>query len=355
MNNSGLKNEQFISELIKKGSTAITSKNEFGVHIFSGSVLDDGVISSQLIKPKYDQGEILKSIDTNIIELIPLAAPDTQETVLKSIYDAARLQIDGLVLEIGALNDVILSLNSQITELEIVSESLRIELDGDKIVIASLQNENQQSADRIGSSILDLQNAIQRATSEAIQRVSLTARNEALLREIEGLRIDLAETRERLDQSIKDLVRQNTIDDERQRGAVGNDDILATPQITETDAPAITWRGRPKNVLSSNYNVLFFNGETISLFNPNDTAMSLTVTYSGENWGRAFGTIPNIVVPAKGRSVIKLIANVSLINNNLRRGKDTSFPGTFTFRTPNGTFNIDAEIQIQRGSRWTGN
>jgi hypothetical protein len=252
------------------------------------------------------------------------------------------------------LNDVISGLESKITEVEIVSQSLRVELDGDKILIASLQNENQQLTQRIQSSIIDLQNSIQRATSEAIQRTSLTARNESLLQEIDSLRVELGEARERLDQAVKDLVRQNTIDDERQRGAVGNDDILATPFIAETNAPAIAWRGTPKSFLSSQYNVIFFNGSTIDLFNPNDTPMNVVINYTGFESARPFGNIPSVTVPPKGRSVIRLQANVSEINSKLRRGKDISHPGVFTFRTPNGSFTIDAAIQIQRGKKFSG-
>jgi hypothetical protein len=354
MKKSGLKNEQFISELIVSGSTAIKTKNDFGVHIFSGSVLDDGVISSKLVKPKYNQAEILKSLDTTIIELIPIALPDLEDTVLRSIYNVALRQIDDLTNEVSILNDVVLSLESKITELEIVSESLRVEIDGDKILIASLQNQNQQSSDRISSTILDLQNSIQRATSEAVARVSLTARNESLLQETESLRTELKETRERLDQSIKDLIRQNTIDDARQRGAVGNADLLATPTIEEPNAPAIAWRGKPKNFLSSNYNELFFNGRSIDLFNPTDTTVTVNITYSGFETGkRFFGNIPQITVPPKGRNVVKLIPNISLINSDLRKGKDTNYDGTFTFRTSNGTFSIDAAIQIQRGDKFS--
>jgi len=354
MKNDGLKNEQFISELTISGSTAIKTKNDAGVHIFSESVYDAGVISSTLVKPKYNQKEIIKSLDTNIIELIPINPPELEDTVLRSIYNQALAQIDALTLEVSTLNGVILSLESKITEVEIVSQSLRVELDNDKILIASLQNQNQQSTLRIQSSIVDLQNSIQRATSEAIQRTSLTARNESLLQEIDSLRIELGETRERLDQSVKDLVRQNTIDDERQRGAVGNDDILATPSITESNAPAIAWRGKPKNFLSSDYEVVFFNGKTIDLFNPNDTPMNVVINYTGFESVRAFGDIPSITVPSKGRSVIKLQANVSKINESLRKGKDENYDGVFTFRTPNGSFTIDAAVQIQRGGKFSG-
>ena len=52
---TGLQNEVKISELLISGSLAINTKNQFGVHIFSGSVVYDGIISGQLLKTKYNQ------------------------------------------------------------------------------------------------------------------------------------------------------------------------------------------------------------------------------------------------------------------------------------------------------------
>jgi chromosome segregation ATPase len=180
MVNTGLTNEIKVSELIQSGSLAIKTKNEFGVHVFSGSVNDDGILFGKLTKPSYNKSELEKSIDTVITELIPIEAPLLPETVLKSIYDLALFQIDDLRLEVAQLNDEILLLNNKITEVEIVSESLRVQLDLKDLQVASVENENRQSVAKVQSSIVELQNSIQKATSEAIQRVSLSARNELL-------------------------------------------------------------------------------------------------------------------------------------------------------------------------------
>ena len=177
---SGLKNEVKVSELIQSGSLAIKTKNEYGVHIFSGSVDDDGILFGKLTKPNYNEEELKKSIDTVIVELLPIESPILPETVLKSIYDLALVEIDDLRLEVAQLNDEILVLNNKITEVEIVSESLRIELDSKDLLVASVENENRQSVAKVQSTIAELQNAIQKSTSEAIQRVSLSARNELL-------------------------------------------------------------------------------------------------------------------------------------------------------------------------------
>lgn len=198
MKKTGLKNEQLVSELISKGSLAINTKNEFGVHVFSGSIDNDGIISGKLTKPKYNKEELEKSIDTTIIELLPITPPDLPDTVLRVIYNEALEQIEDLREQVRLLNVEVGDLTAKVTELEIVTQSLRIELDGKDLTVASVENQNRQSIEKVQSSIIDLQNSIQKATAEAIQRVSLSARNELLDKQIEVLNEQLAASQEQV-------------------------------------------------------------------------------------------------------------------------------------------------------------
>jgi hypothetical protein len=75
MDISGLKNEVKVNELLISGSLSIKTKNEFGVHIFSSSINDDGILSGKLTKPKYNENELIKSIDTIIVELLQIETP----------------------------------------------------------------------------------------------------------------------------------------------------------------------------------------------------------------------------------------------------------------------------------------
>lgn len=180
---TGLRNEDKISELLVSGSLAIKTKNEYGVHVFSGSVADDGIVSGKLTKPKYNEVEIIKSIDTNIVELIPIEAPSLPPTVLLSSYAEANQLIGDLTTQVERLNTVTLDLASKVKELEIVTQSLLIEMDSKDLLLAVSQNQTQQANSKIESSIVSLQNSIQKATAESIQRVSLSARNTSLLQE----------------------------------------------------------------------------------------------------------------------------------------------------------------------------
>jgi hypothetical protein len=188
MNNGGLKNETQVGKLLVSGSLAITEKNAAGIRFFKES---EGVIAGKLIRPKYNITELKKSIDVSITELIPQTAPVLEETVLRSTFDDATQNINQLTLEVQALNTTILNLQGKITELEIVSESLKIETDGEKLKAGISENQALIANSQISSTTIDLQNAIQNSLNEAIQRVSLTARNEALEKENENLRNQL--------------------------------------------------------------------------------------------------------------------------------------------------------------------
>jgi hypothetical protein len=180
---TGLRNEDKISELLVSGSLAIKTKNDFGVHVFSGSVATDGIVSGKLTKPKYNEVEVIKSIDTNIVELIPVEAPDLPPTILLTSYNQANQLIADLTLQVERLNNVTLDLAAKVKELEIVTQSLAVEIDSRDLLLAVSQNQTQQANSKIESSIGSLQNSIQKATAESIQRVSLSARNTSLLQE----------------------------------------------------------------------------------------------------------------------------------------------------------------------------
>ena len=189
MAKTGLQNEQLISELLVSGSNAITSKNPFGVHTFEQSNNDEGVISGKLIKPKYNEVELVKSIDTRIFELLPPEPPPFDDRVPRPIYNEATQSVIDLTAQVVTLNRTVLDLRAKVQDVEIVSESLKVQLDLKDLNLAASQNQTGQLTTKISSTITELQNSIQKGTSEAIQRVSLYARNQSLEQELSALRI----------------------------------------------------------------------------------------------------------------------------------------------------------------------
>jgi hypothetical protein len=189
MAKTGLQNEQLISELLVSGSNAITSKNPFGVHTFEQTNNEDGVISGKLVKPKYNEVELVKSIDTRIFELLPPEPPPFDDRVPRPIYNEATQSVIDLTVQVVTLNRTVLDLRAKVQDVEIVSESLKVQLDLKDLNLAASQNQTGQLTTKISSTITELQNSIQKGTSEAIQRVSLYARNQSLEQELSALRI----------------------------------------------------------------------------------------------------------------------------------------------------------------------
>ena len=191
MKNSGLKNEAQVAKIFVSGSDALPQTNDIGVRLFKESDLTDGIIAGKLTRPKYNTKELKKSVDTTIFELLPNEAPIGLPMVLRSIYEDALKRIDELNALLERLNVTIGERDATIAELQSIIEQLRIELENEQLKANIATQQSEISNVQIGETTIDLQNAIQNSINEAIARVSLTARVEALLQENESLREQL--------------------------------------------------------------------------------------------------------------------------------------------------------------------
>ena len=180
MKDSGLKNEQQVGKILVSGSQALNEKNSSGVRLFQESDLTDGIISGKLVKPKYDITELTKAVDTTIFELIPQRQVQPFDGVARPVYNEATQSVINLTLQVTDLTRTVSDLRSKVSGLEIVTQSLRVEVDGEKLKAGIAQNQSTVANSQIATTTIDLQNAIVNSLNEAIQRVSLEARVEAL-------------------------------------------------------------------------------------------------------------------------------------------------------------------------------
>ncbi len=187
----GLKNEELRDELLTNGSSAIETRNDFGVHIFEGSDVDDGVVSGRLSRPKYNIDELEKSVNVKITELVSPPPRAERRTVPIEVYNVATQSIVDRDTQIVELNGTISGLQSNVASLESEVQALDIEIDGVKNLQGIAQNQAQIANQRTISSISQLQFSIQKATQEAILRASLQAQNDVLFTENAALREQL--------------------------------------------------------------------------------------------------------------------------------------------------------------------
>lgn len=335
---TGLKNEKKVQEIIISGSLAIKTKNQYGVHVFSGSIDDDGIITSKLTKPKYNKEELVKSIDTNIVELLPIEAPQLPDTVLRSIYNPVTQSVIDLTKEVERLNGIIGNLNSKISELQIISQSLRVDLDSKDLVVAIAQNQSSQANSKVQSSIIELQNAIQKATAEAIQRVSLTAINKSLEQENTNLREQL------FGKQAKQAEGAKVTDDFSAR-------VINKAEVQYAD---LTFRARAKDKGSGTW----INGNTIELKNFTKENVNVSFSEEGDIKGM-FNAISSLTIKPNEEKTISVTVNEDKVENFAPTSGfgftgDREYKGNLILKSAKGTINIPVSLQKMRGDKWQG-
>lgn len=336
---SGLKNEEKVSELLISGSLAIRTKNESGVHIFEDKNYEAGIISGKLTKPKYDQNEILKSIDTTIIELLPIEPPPLDDTVPRPIYNEATQSIIDLTQEVTRLNEIILDLTAKVSELEIVTQSLRVELDNASLNVAQAQNNAAQIGLRVETSVVDLSNAIQKATTEAIQRVSLSAR----IASLEEQNRQYKETLEGKDAKIAEGAK------------VGMDfSVKVVTKSSESIPEDLAFRGRAKD----DGRGVWLSGPEIEVYNFTEEAVEISVTHEGGTAG-TLEAINKITLQGKERKTFSLKTINKKVDDlkpsaGTGTSKDQAYKGSLIFKSRTSNVTLSFVIQKQRGEKFSG-
>jgi hypothetical protein len=330
--NSGLKNEAKISELLVKGSEAITTKNDFGVHIFSGSVADDGIISGKLQKPKYDIAEIQKTVDIVITELLPPEVPEVPDTVLRSVYNPVTQSVIDLTFQVERLNTLVTNLNSKVSGLQIVSQSLREEMDSKELVVASAQNQTTQANSKIATTVTELQKAIQKATNEALQRVSLFARNQALLKENEDLKEQLTGKTAKIAEGAK----------------VGKEFSVKVIAKADPKYADLTFNSR----YDANGQGNWVNGPDIELYNFTKDAVTLTFFTSGPAADVIYAPT-SVTLQSQETKIISIKPKPGPVADKppTRIGQgDTLYTAALTIKSKTSTVTLSVNLQKQYGN-----
>ncbi len=322
MNNSGLKNEEYVNKIRVSGSLALKPKTDTGVYIFEKKRkfrINFSKLTNQFMMSLIERAVILYSW------LLPQPLPEVDDTVPRRVYNPVTQSVIDLTAEVVKLNKDIEDLRAKVTELEIVTESLRIDVDRETLASSTAQNESFQYGVKIQSSIGDLQNAIQKATSEAIQRVSLTARVSALeeqnrqyKEQIEGRDAKLAEgSKVGQDISLKVLKKG-------QEG--GGEDILFNSRAGGKGE--VTW----------------INGPDIEVYNFGAEAVDVSFESTGET-GDTLQKVANITLEPKAKKIIVLSQDKGKVKdkvpaNAIGTSRDKLYKGSFIAKTTASTVTL---------------
>ena len=380
MRNAGLKNEEYVGKLFMSGSNAVKRKNDAGVNLFESFDLQDGVIPGKLVRPKYNTEELVKAIDTRIFELIPQDAPIGPATVLRSIYEEALSEISALNADKIDLTNLVNQLRSTISSLNATIQNLQVQIDGESLKASVAENQSEVSAETLADTTIDLQNAIQNATQEAIQRVSLTARNDALKEQINALlkqvgnlegqvatestkrsQIEAAavaaitnqqaiQTQQAQQQTQQQQIQQQQVQQAAQAAAaVANGAaVLGNTIIISNLVPG----GEKDITITSNHksgtgSIKFQSGNRFEVENIGTTPVGISVTKAGDANNFLKSSVTNTQVSPKSKKTITFSVNESWWKGQKPKStilaKSKTYNGTVTIKTSTGTeqtFNV---------------
>lgn len=198
-------NQFRIGELISSGSRAIVSKDEVsGNHTFtlgSKETIEtpyphikgerDGELTGRIEKPKYNEEELKKSVDTVVDELISAPRPVKPDVVPRPIYDALNKKFLDVSKQLSDEKIITRELRANIATLESQIQSLLVQVDALSLQTAAAQNEAQATNDRYIILLQDFSSAVVKSTKEGIERVSLKAQTEGLIAQKESLRMQI--------------------------------------------------------------------------------------------------------------------------------------------------------------------
>lgn len=293
----GLKNEDLLKNITIKGSNALKPKNEFGIYT-SGEI--GGVISEKLKKPSYDITELKRAVSTDIVELIIDDDLELDDVVPRQLFNEATQSIVALTQDIEKLTTLNAELSGKVGDLELATQSLEIELDSVKIVETVLENQLQESLNRTETIIGQLQFAVQKSTTEAVERTSLFARNDALSREVNTLRGLLGQVEDQLEGRAAQL----------EGGALLGGSLFTFKPIpfTEQSQPRIyaTQKFSVKTFknFKSNKDIKFVNGNRIEIFNTSDESIQVSIVRKSTPW---IELPPAIEIPSRELRTIELL------------------------------------------------
>ena len=209
-----LDNKFRVSELAQSGSRAIISEDPISkTHTFidgsttivSQSATEpyehiegerDGELTNYIEKPKYDETQLKKAVDTVIDELIVPPPPPSPPVVPKPVYDDLLERYNQAIADLAEANNTIRQLQAQIAQLQGQIQSLLSQLDAAQVARAIAENQLQQQASAFGELTGKFSQAIIKGTKEASARVSLQAQVEGLTAQKDTLREQILQLRQ---------------------------------------------------------------------------------------------------------------------------------------------------------------
>lgn len=279
--------------LVSSGSNFEFNRQNPSAIIPNKNHVASSLLFKSLSKNKVNQEELLKSVNTEIVELRPvIPEPNPEDLVPRSLLDEQIALTDSLQDEVGNLSNTISDLESQIANLTADTSSK----DNDILAIGQTNTILSNQIDTLAKTIDDLSNqiqkSIQKSVEESILRASLQSQNmgykaqiEALVKQIDSLNSII----EGLQSQLGSIQQQQAIAQSAQNiafaagGDIINEVVIVKPDPTSTP-PESSIVGRINNLTGE---FRWEWGQTLFVTNNDLNPVTVTITVFnplGQNW-----------------------------------------------------------------------
>lgn len=364
-------NQFRINELISSGSRAIISKDsETSPHTFlqgSKEVVNtpyehlkgerDGEQTGRIEKPKYNDEELVKALDTDVDELIAPPKKPQPDVVPKPLYDDLRKQYEDALSEINRLESENSALRSQVEQLTAEIEALKIELDAAKLQQAVAENRAQQTQQQYTDLLGDFSTAIIKSTKEGIERVSLEAQvkglqaqKEVLKEQLTSLNLIVSQLEQRIEEQEERQASESALD-----GQPGSYDEIGNVGY-KIPQGEFTKQDKSLYIETENDNrILVKQGTGLNLYNFNEESATFNISVTG-NATKFLQAPSSITLPAREGStpgVGYITFRWKPLGRTSPRKSTTS--GTVDITASTGeSFSIKADYkkEVRRSDKW---
>lgn len=333
-------------ELIKKdlqNSGSLVAKDKPNSY-FQTSVENEkgGFVYAPSKKRVYNTDELKKTIDINVVELIP----DRQETELdlipRPIYNEVTRSLEIANETIASQSIVIGGLESQVSELTSISASLDVQLDNERLLRVTAESNSEQLRKQFVLVNDTMQTSLQRSVNEGIERTGLQARNEGQNASIQSLTKQVDSLSQQLNGKNARLA----------EGAKAGADI--TIRVIEKSDPA--QKDLFFDVKTGQTTGKWINGPTIEIFNTTLETQAVQITI--KNTQLWIGGPSLVSVEPQQKVEITIQPNFNVINGLEPKprtflgiaggGKATDYTGTLVFKTTNGEVSLSCNLYKHR-------
>ena len=180
-------NDKQLESILRVSGSAAITKNEYGINVIDANNPASSLLFKTLNKPKYDEQELLKAIDVEVVELRPNIPTPNLDLVPRPLYTEQVVLVEDLRKQVENLTTTINDLKSQITTLE---SQVQTEINN-RLSIEQLNDVLTNQIDTLTNTINDfsgqISTSLQKSVDESILRASLQSQNAGYFAQIEAL------------------------------------------------------------------------------------------------------------------------------------------------------------------------